>query len=179
MANEVEVLLKSRDFAGTPYSLEYAHGAVHRDVIINATHIQAAGTTEVLYFFKTPADATKIVHLEYQVKGGSDCEARWYRAPAVATNGTEITKARLYDSSAKSTGALVYVGGTVTASNYGVIRKEQWNGGGGSGAGIRGGSAVHDGAEWYLIPDTWYCLRLTRTGSQKVSVEFEWYEVPE
>jgi len=178
MANEVEVLLKARDPAGTPFDLTYAHGAVHRDVIINASHVQAAGTTEVLYFMKTPDDLNKQVHLAYAVTGGSDIEVRFYRAPAVATNGTLITTTRLHDSSAKTTGALVYTGGTVTGGNYGTLLKEQWNGGGGAGAGVRGGNAVHEDAEFLLRNDTWYCLRVTRTGSQKIGTEFEWYEVP-
>jgi hypothetical protein len=178
MPNEVELLLKARDGSNTPFALTYAHAAVHRDIIVNATNVQSAGTSEVLYFFQTPDSAHQQVHLEYIITAGNDCEARWYRAPVIATNGTEITKTRLFDGSLKTTGAKVYVGGTVTGGNYGVLRKEQYNGGGGTGAGIRGGSAVHDDAEWVLERDTWYCLRLTRTNSQKVAVEFEWYEVP-
>jgi hypothetical protein len=179
MSTAVEVLQKARDIAGTPFALTYGHAAVHRDIIVNATHVQSAGTGDLLFFVKTPNDETKQVHLEYIVTAGGDCEARWYRAPVRATDGTEITKTRLFDGSTKPTGTLIYVGGTVTGSNFGVLRKEQYNGGGGTGAGIRGGSSVHDDAEWVLELDTWYCLRLTRTGSQKVSVEFEWYEVPE
>jgi hypothetical protein len=170
---------RAYDSVDTPFELTYGHAAVHRDIIVNATHVQSAGTGDLLFFFKTPADPHRQVHLEYLVTAGGDCEARWYRAPAVATQGTMITRTRLFDGSTKGIGAEVYVGGTVTGSNFGVLRKQQYNGGGGAGGNIRGGAAVHDDAEWVLALDTWYCLRLTRTASQKVSVEFEWYEVPE
>ena len=178
MANEVEVLLKARDPGGTPFDLTYAHAAVHRDIIINASNIQASAATEIVYFVKTPNDLTKQVHLAYAVTGGADCEVRFYRAPNVNAQGSAITTTRLHDSSTATTGAVVYVGGTVTGGDYGTLLKEQWNGGGGAGAGIQGGNAVHDDAEFLLRNNTWYCLRITRTGAQKAATEFEWYEVP-
>jgi hypothetical protein len=178
MANEVEMLQKARDQAGNPYELTYAHGAVHKDTIINASNVQAANTGDILYFIKTPNDPTKQVHLTYNVRAAGDCEARFYRAPAVNAQGTAMTTTRLHDSSVVVTGAAAYFGGTVTGANYGTLLKEQFNGGAGMGGNISGGSSVHEDAEFLLRLDTWYCLRLTRAASQKLAVEFEWYEVP-
>ena len=61
---------RAYDSADTPFELTYGHAAVHRDIIVNATNVQAAGSGDLLYFFKTPADPLKQVHLEYLATAG-------------------------------------------------------------------------------------------------------------
>ena len=168
---------RSKDKTGALVQMTYPHSAVHRDIIINASHYSVAGTGDILYFFAT--GETLQPHLEYAVTAAGAVQALFYEAPAVATAGAAITQARLFAPSAKTAQAVVTVGGTVTDSNYGTLLKHQFNGGGGAGANLRGGSSVHDDAEWVLKLDTVYCLRIIRADSQVVGVEFEWYEVPE
>lgn len=164
------------DLNRTAVSITYAHDAVHRDIMVNATNYQADGTGEILYLLTCAAD--REVHLEYLITAGGAIQALFYESPVVATAGTQITETRLYRPSAKSIVTGVTVGGSVTGGDYGTLLKHQYNGGGGAGGNIRGGSATHDGAEWVLKVGTTYALRIIRAVSQVVGVEFEWYEVP-
>lgn len=168
---------RSKDKTGALVQMTYPHSAVHRDIIINANNYTVAGTTDILYFFTS--GATFQPHLEYAVTASAAAQVLFYEAPAIATAGTAITRTRLFRPSEKTITATVTVGGTVTDGNYGTLLKHQSNGGGGQGSGVFGGSAVHDDAEWVLKLDTAYCLRIIRGASGTVSVEFEWYEVPE
>ena len=170
------LLHRSQEPAGSFVQMTYPHAAVHRDIIANASHYNAAASGDILYFFAT--GETLQPHLEYVVTAAGAAQVLFYEAPVVATAGTAIPTTRLFAPSEKTTQAVVTVGGTVTDSNYGTLLKHQFNGGGGSGANIAGGSSVHDDAEWVLKLDTVYCLRIIRATSQVVGVEFEWYEVP-
>ena len=170
------LLSRSQEPAGSFVQMTYPHAAVHRDIIANASHYNAAASGDILYFFAT--GETLQPHLEYVVTAAGAAQVLFYEAPAVDTAGTPITQTRLFAPSEKTTQAVVTVGGTVTGSNFGTLLKHQFSGGGGSGGNTRGGSSVHDDAEWVLKLDTVYCLRIIRATSQIVSVEFEWYEVP-
>jgi hypothetical protein len=174
--NMANVLHRSIDPKGNIVQMTYPHAAVHRDVIVNASHYQTAADTDIIFFFTS--GATLEPHLEFAVTGAAGLQVLFYRSPVVATAGTAITRTRLYDPSTKTSESVVTVGGTVTGGNFGTLLKHQFNGGGGTGAGVRGGSAVHDDAEWVLRLSTTYCLRIIRNASQIVGVEFEWYEVP-
>jgi hypothetical protein len=166
---------RSFEPAGNLVQMTYPHAAVHRDVIINANNRQAAGTTDVLYFITTGSPLQ--LHLEYAVIGSAAVQVLFYEGPTVDAAGTAITTTRLFRPSTKTTQAVVTVGGTVTGGAYGVLLKHQSNGGGGTGSGTRGGSAVHDDAEWVLKLNTTYCMRVIRDASGTLGVEFEWYEV--
>ena len=176
--NDGSIIDIARTFepAGSFVQMTYPHAAVHRDIIVNASHYNEAGTGDILYFFAT--GETLQPHLEYVVTAGAAVQVLFYEGPAVATAGTAVTQTRLFAPSTKTTQGVVTVGGTVTDSNYGTLLKHQFNGGGGTGANLMGGSSVHDDAEWVLKLDTVYCLRIIRAASQVVGVEFEWYEVP-
>lgn len=159
---------------GSLVQMSYPHAAVHRDTIINGNDRQATGDTEILYLFT--AGATLQPHLEYVIKASGGVLVRFYEAPTVTAPGTPITTSRLFRPSEKTTQATITVGGAV--SDYGTLLKSQDNGGGGTGANIRGGAAVHDDAEWVLKLGTIYAIRITRETSGSVGLEMEWYEVP-
>jgi hypothetical protein len=164
------------DLTRTLVTIPYTHDAVHRDVMVNASDYQAAAATEILYFITSPAN--KEIHLEYSIICGGSVQSLFYEAPDVATAGTAVTLSRLYRPSANAIESTITVGGTVTGSDYGTLLKHQYNGGGGTGSNIRGGSSLHEGAEWVLKVGVPYCLRLIRGSSAALGVEFEWYEVP-
>ena len=170
-------LSRSIEPTGSFVQMTYPHAAVHRDTIINASHYNVSGTTQILYFFATGEKLQ--AHLEYLVTGGAQLQSLFYESPTVATAGTPIVNVRLFRPSTKDTQAVVTVGGTVTDDDYGTLLKHQYNGGSGQGANTSGASAVHDDAEWVLKVNTVYCLRLIRGEAQAVSVEFQWYEVPQ
>lgn len=171
-----EIFKKSSDPTANIVQMTYPHAAVHRDVIINASHYQAAADGDLLFFFTS--GLTLQPHLEYIVVAGGVCRVRFYEDPAIFDAGAVVPGRRLHRGTTKVAQALVNVGGSVVAEDYGTLLKDQYNGGGGGGANTRGGSAVHDDAEWVLKLNTSYCLRLTRAASQITGVEFEWYEVP-
>lgn len=175
MANEVEMLQKARDPAGTPFSLTYGHAAVHNDIISRATRIIAAGTTAVNILFKSPGPLQ--AHIEWSIVGAADCDVRVYEGPTVTTEGTDMVQARLHRQSLKTTQTIPKTGGDVSA--VGTLIDEQWNGGGGSGAGIRGGSVIHDDAEWIPKVNDWILIQVTRNVSTKLGITLEWYEVKE
>ena len=173
-----EIMRRSNDPVGNIVQMTYPHAAVHRDTIINASHYQDAGTGDLLFFIAS--GETLQMHLEYIVKAFAGARIRFYEQPTVNAVGTVVPTVRLNRDTTKTTQAVITVGGTVTGSDFGTLLKDQYNGGGGSGAaGTRGGSAAHDDAEWVLKLDTVYCLRITRATSQIVGAEFEWYEVPQ
>ena len=172
-----QILDRSKDPVGNIVQMTYPHAAVHRDTIINASHYQDAGTGDLLFFIAS--GETLQMHLEYIVTAFAGARIRFYESPTVNAAGTVVPTVRLNRDTTKTTQAVITVGGTVTGSDFGTLLKDQYNGGGGTGAGTRGGSAVHDDAEWVLKLDTVYCLRITRTSSQIVGIEFEWYEVPQ
>ena len=163
------------DQLGTVPVLTYGHDAVHKDIIINANDTTEAGTTEILYLFKTPA--VRQIHLEYNVISSGAAIVSFFEDCTVSADGTPVTTSRLFRTSDKVTGAVVTKGPAVLTE--GTLLKKQVNGGGGTGSNIRGGSAVHDDAEWVLKLDALYLMKIERTTSGVVGVEFEWYEVPE
>jgi hypothetical protein len=174
MPNEVELLAKARDPAGTPFGLSYAHGAVHNDIIARATRVVSSGTGITNVLFKSPGPLQG--HLEYIITAAADTEVRLYEAPTVTTEGTDMVFARLHLGSSKTTQSIAKTGGTVSAK--GTLKDEQWNGGAGAGANVTGGSVVHDGAEWLLKVDTWYLIEIDRKTATKLGIALEWYEVP-
>ena len=155
--------------------ITYPHSAVHRDIIARATRIYPAADNTTNIIFKAPGPLQP--HLEWTVTGGNDLEVRLYKGPTIADEGTDMTKARLFLPSAKTTQMVTKTGATI--SENGTLIDEAYNGGGGTGAGIRGGAAVHDDAEWVIEVDVWYLLQIIRGQSAKMSVALEWYEVPE
>ena len=155
--------------------ITYPHSAVHRDIIARASKNFAAGTSTINILVKAPGPLQP--HLEWNIIGSNDCEVNFYKAPTVATEGTDMTQTRLYLPSTKTTQMITKHGGTVDPK--GTLLNEAYNGGGGTGAGVRGGASVHDDAEWVIELGTWYLIEIVRSTSGKVGVELEWYEVPE
>ena len=170
-----DIILKSSDPTNNFVQLTYGHAAVHRDIIMNANHYTAAGTPDVLFFFNSGVELE--VHLEYVVSAGGPVQVFFYESPDVDSVGSPVTTTRLNLKTNKTVESTVTVGGTVVDNDYGTLLKHQFNGGGGGGANIRGGSAVHEDAEWILKHETTYCMRIIRDASAAVGVEFEWYEV--
>jgi hypothetical protein len=161
------------DLTRTLVGITYAHDAVHRDVIVRASKnfVAGTGTTNILL----QAPATLEPHIEWAVIGGGDVEVYFYEAPTITAEGTTMTVSRLYLPSAKTTATVAKFGGTVSAK--GTLKGEYYNGGGGAGASIRGGSVVHDDAEWVAKVGTWYLMEIIRGTSNKMNVQIEWYEV--
>lgn len=174
MANEVEVLSKARDVAGTPFALTYGHAAVHRDIIARATQVVIAGTGIINVLFKSPGPLQ--AHMEWIVNAAADTEVRLYESPTVTVEGSDMVKSRLFAPTTKTTQSAAKLGGTV--SDKGTLLDVQWNGGGGQGSGTFGGSVIHDDAEWVLKVDTWYLIEIDRKASTKLGIVLEWYEVP-
>lgn len=164
------------DLNRTLVTMPYPHDAVHRDIMVNATDYQAAGTTDVIYFIF--GDDAQECHLEFAITGGAAARVLMYEGPTIATQGDAITVARLYRPSAKTTKTVFKVGGTVTGGAYGTLLKTMYNGGGGAGSSTRGGASVHEGAEWVLKLATNYCIRVIRDASGPIGADFEWYDVP-
>ena len=170
-----KILKTNIDPMSNQFVMTYAHGAVHRDVIINATHYADAGTADILFLIE--CGDTLQSHMEWIVTAGAGARIRFYKNPVFTDPGTLITNTRLKTYSGKTTQTKIRVAPTIEGSSFGTLLKDQYNGGGGQGAGIRGGSSVHDDAEFLLELEGVYLLRITRLSSQIVGTEFEWYEV--
>jgi hypothetical protein len=166
---------RSFEPAGNLVQMTYPHAAVHRDTIARASKVFSAAANTTNFLFKAPGPLQP--HMEWVITGGGDIEVYFYEGPTVTGEGTDMTKARLYLPSTKTTQMVAKYGGTVSAK--GTLKDEAYNGGGGTGSNVRGGSVVHDDAEWIPKLDTWYLIEVIRGTSAKMAVTIEWYEVPE
>lgn len=168
-----KMLDNSSDPNNILYAMTYAHGAVHNDTIISASHYQTSGTSSILLLITTgtPLQA----HLVYQVTLGGAGRIRLYEEPAIDAAGTSITISRLFRPSEKTTQVSITVGGTVTDGNYGTLLADRYNGG----TNHAGSKMVHDDSEWVLKIDTAYALLIDRSDNAPASADLEWYEVPE
>ena len=159
----------------TNIMITYAHSAVHRDIIARATKVLSAATGITNILIKAPGPLQP--HLEWSIVSGGEIDVKFYEAPTVTAEGDNMTATRLFLPSEKTTQMVAKFGGTV--SEKGTLLDEDYNGGGGAGSNVRGGSAVHDDAEWIPKLDTWYLIEINRITSHKMKVALEWYEVPE
>ena len=155
--------------------ITYAHSAVHRDIIARATKVLSAGTGITNILIKAPGPLQP--HLEWSIVSGGEVEVKFYEAPTVTAEGDDMTATRLFLPSEKTTQMVAKFGGTV--SEKGTLLDEDYNGGAGSGVNVRGGSAVHEDAEWIPKLETWYLIEINRITSSKLKVALEWYEVTE
>ena len=163
------------DISSTLIGITYPHSASHRDLIVKATKnfTAASGTTNFLIKSPGPLQA----HLEWSVISSGDVEIYFYEEPTVTGEGTDMTSARLFRESVKTTQTITKYGASVSAK--GTLLSEGYNGGSGTGNALQGGSVLHQDAEWLPKVDSWYLLEVIRAASVKMNVIFEWYEVPE
>lgn len=157
------------DPGGSRWGIEYAHAAVHQDIICRATEYVDSLNGDRFYLIKAPAD--KEVHLQWALTSSGSLVMEMYENPTVSDNGTQITASRLNRGSNKSDPD--YVFHTPTVSDNGKLLSTEYNGGTPS----QKGSDAHEGSEWLIPAGESILIKCTTSSNENVHVVFEWYEI--